>query len=340
MIQKFYMKKQAANLNPFIFCYFKIRQIGFIVITRAILFVFISFLSFCLPVSAEVVDKIVAIVNNDIITLVQLNKGTEIYRQKIEASSYSDQEKNKMMEKIDLKILNVMIDNSLTHQEAKKYRINVSENSIDKAIETMMQTRSLTKEELEKALKLEGLTIDEYRENIRKQMLQNKLINHAVKSKVIVMESDIKKYYQEHTEKYSANKKYHLRNILMNDEDEIKKIRNNIDGKNSFITYAQNNSIAPNAEDGGDLGFFDIASFSDNIKKEISKLQKNQLTDVISTARGFQLFYVEDIVDQSGKAYDSAYDEIHKILYDKQMEKKFKTWLESLKTKAHIRIML
>lgn len=305
-----------------------------------VFFLLIISLSFCWPVSAEVVDKIIAIVNNDIVTLVQLNKETSSYKKNIEAASYSDEDKQKMVEKINIQILNNLIEQSLTHQEAKKYRITVSENAIDNAIKNTMESRSLTHEDLEKALKREGVTLKEYRENLKKQILRSKLINHAVKSKVIIMEADIEKYYENHIEEYSGQKKYYLRNILMNDKDKIQEVSKEIDGKTSFINLAQNNSTAPNAKDGGDLGLFDIKNLPENIKEKISKLQKDQFTGVISTPQGFQIFYIEDIIFEGGKTYDWAHDEINKILYDKQAEKQFKTWLESLKNKAHIKIML
>ena len=185
-------------------------------INRCILFLIMIYWIFSCSVSAEVIDKIVAIVDNDIITLVELNKETSGYRNKIEAAAYSDDQKQKMIQEINAKVLNALIDNSLTNQEAKKYRISVADNAVDNAVENMMQSRSMSLEELEKALDNDGLTLTEYRKNIKKQILRTKLVNNAVKSKVVVLESDIELYYNNHKEKYSGHKKYYLRNILIN----------------------------------------------------------------------------------------------------------------------------
>jgi peptidyl-prolyl cis-trans isomerase SurA len=295
---------------------------------------------FSLSVSAEVIDKIVAIVDNDIITLVELNKETSSYRKKIEAAASSDDQKQKMIQEINANVLNALIDNSLTSQEAKKYRISVSDSAVDKVVENMMKSRSMSLEQLEKALDNDGLTLTEYRKNIKKQILRTKLINHAVKSKVVILESDIELYYKNHKENYSGQKKYYLRNILMNKEDKIQEINSQLNDKKDFKGLAKQYSIAPNAKDGGDLGLFDIQNFPDNIKTEIAKLKKGQFTDIITTPQGFQIFYIEDIVFEGGRTYDQARDEIHEILYNVQAEKKFKTWLESLKQNAHIKIML
>ncbi len=305
-----------------------------------ILFLMMIYWILSYSVSAEVIDKIVAIVDNDIITLVELNKETSAYKNKIETGAYSDNEKLKMIQEVNTKVLNALIDNSLTNQEAVKYRLSVSDKAVDNAVENMMASRSMSLEQLEKALDNDGLTLTEYRKNIKKQILRTKLVNHAVKSKVVILESDIEIYYNNHKEKYSGHKKYYLRNILINKEDKIQEIRSQLDDKKDFKGLAKQYSIAPNAKDGGDLGLFDIQNFPDNIKTEIVKLKKGQFTDIITTPQGFQIFYIEDIVLKGGKTYDQARDEIYKILYNAQAEKKFKTWLESLKQNAHIEIML
>ncbi len=297
-------------------------------------------LTFCGAPAAEVVDKIVAIVDNDIITLVQLNKGTASYRKKIDAGSYLENQKQTMMQEVNERVLNTLIDQSLTHQEAQKYRIEVSENEINKSMENVMRSQSLSQDEFLKALKNEGLTLEDYHKNLRKQIIQTKIINYAVKSKVVIMESDIALYYKNNKEQYSGEIKHHLRNILMNSKDEIEIVRGLVEEKKDFKSLAKLYSIASNAKDGGDLGIFEIKNFSNIIKKEISKLKKGQYSNVISTPQGFQIFYIEDIIFKDGKTYDNVHDEIRGILYNRQVEIKFKTWLESLKKKAHIKIML
>lgn len=299
----------------------------------------ISF-SFCQPLSAEVVDRIVAIVNSDIVTLVQLKKETQPYMKNIESSGYSVEKKKTLMHEVNKNMLNAMVDRLLTQQEAARYHINVSDNEINNAVEKMKKRRSLSQEEFEQALNKEELTVKEYRDNIKKQILQTKLINHAVKSKVVITESDIKKEYKKNAEKFSGQKKYHLRNILMKNRDDIKEIKNKLDKKNKFTVLAKKYSMASNASDGGDLGFFDIENFSEKIKTSISKLSIGDYTDVISTAQGFQIFFIQDIVMEGGKTLKQAHDQIQESLYRREVEKKFKTWLESLKKKAHIKIML
>ncbi len=297
-------------------------------------------MGFCGSISAEVIDRIVAIVNNDIVTWFQLSKETAPYIKNMESSGYSDEQKKEAIKQINNKILMAMVDRSLTQQEAQKYRLKVSDFEVENALENVKKSQSLTQEEFEIALKKEGRNIKEYRKDIEKQILHSKLINHVVKSKVIVTDSEIKKYYDTNAQKYSGTKKYHLRNILMNNEEEIKDIKKKLDASNDFSALAKEYSLLPNASEGGDLGIFDINNFSENIKEIISGLEAGNYSNVISTAQGFQIFYVENIIMDGNKTYEQARDEIHDILYSEQAKNKFESWLESLKKNAHIKIML
>lgn len=297
-------------------------------------------LGLCSAWSAETVDRIVAIVDGDIITLTQLNKETERYRKNIETSENSNEKKKELIDQTNQKMMESLIDQSLTQQEAKKYKIEVTEADVDGAIENVKRIKSMSKEALENAIEQEGLTFTEYRETLKKQILQARLINYAVKSKVVVTEAEIRKLYETNVEKFAGNRKYHLRNILLKDKGKIDEIKKKLEDKEDFSELAKQYSQAPNASDGGELGAFDISSFSTGIKDSIGVLKKGEHTDVIQTAQGFQIFFVVDIEQGETRTFEQARDEIYETLYREQVTKKFETWLDSLKKKAHIKILL
>lgn len=303
-----------------------------------LLFVII-FSSFYGKASAEIVDRIVAIVDTDIITQIQLDRILAPYLERIESSGYTEVEKSQAIEQVTKKALDSLIESSLTQQEADKYQIIVSDEQVEDAIKNVKQSKGLSDEALEEALKKEGVSLNEYRENIRKQILRVLLVNQAVKSKVIITKAEIEQYYNEKKDEYTGVKKYHLRNILMEDKEQISKVKQLLDENKDFIELAKQYSTAPNASDGGELGLFELSSFPDNIRDSISKLSKGEHTDIISTARGVQIFYVQDIVMDGGKTLEQASDEIHGLLYDREVEQKFANWMKALKEKAHIKIM-
>ncbi len=291
-------------------------------------------------VSAEVLDRIVAIVNTDIITQVQLEKQAAPYVSRIEAEGHPEEKKKQMIEALKHKILDAMIEAALAQQEARKYQISVSDEEIDRAIADIKRSRNMTDADFEQALKKEGLTLAEYKEDFKNQILRVRLINHTVKSKVVINKADVQQRYEDTKERYAGVRKHHIRNILMDTEAKINRIKELLDENADFENLAQTYSMAPNADEGGDLGLFDISGFPEKIRDALFVLKKGEYTDVINTAQGFQIFYVEDIVMDGAKTMEEAYDEIHGILYKEQVEKKFKTWIESLKEKAHIQKMI
>ena len=88
----------------------------------------------------------------------------------MESSGYSVEKREDAVKQINNKILMAMVDRSLTQQEAQKYQINVSDTEVDNALENVKKVRSLSQEEFENALNQEGLTLKEYRENVKKQI--------------------------------------------------------------------------------------------------------------------------------------------------------------------------
>ncbi len=305
------------------------------------------FISLC---AAEVVDRIVAIVNDEVITLTELNQELLPYVEKINRSDYPREKKDKIIYQLKQDMLDRMIDRMLTDQEVARIGITVSENEVDTAIERLKQSQFMTQEDLEKALAHDGVTYQEYRQKIHQEILRPKLINYSVKSKVVVTDTDVKKYYHDHKELYTAKKKYHLSNILISFDrsggsksalyEKAQKIREMLDRGDSFKELAETYSQAPNASEGGDLGILEADYLSEALKQKISKLKEKEYSDVIETEQGFQLFYVEDIQSEGVKKFEDVKEEIAKTLYDEIVEKKFNSWLDSLRENSHIKKML
>jgi peptidyl-prolyl cis-trans isomerase SurA len=289
---------------------------------------------------AEVVDRIVAIVNNEIITLSQLNKATLPYKRNIQASQNSIEQKKQLVATLETDLLNQLIERSLTSQEAVKYGISVGEKDVDGAMENFMASNKMDLEQLEIALASDGLSLKDYRTKMKGEILQSRLISRAVRSQVIITQKEIKAYYDSHGEEFAGVKKYHLRNIITQNETDMRVVLEKLEKKFPFTKLAKHYSVGTNAKEGGDLGIFDIDNLSEEIKKNIQPLGKNDHSKVLESGGAYQIFYVEDILMEGHKTIDQAADQIENILYKEQAEKRFSEWIDSLKENAHIKIML
>lgn len=290
--------------------------------------------------NAEVLDRIVAIVNEDIITLVELDKALKPYYIELEKTSYSNEKKEKIINKLHKDMLSKMIEFKLIEQEAERLNIKVSDDELQASIERILKKEDISEEELIASLLKEKITFEEYKNDIRSQILQPKLINRVIKANVIITDEEIKEYYDQHEDEYSGSKKYYLRNILASGQEEIERAKQFLDSGQDFKEVAQLHSIAPNASSGGDLGAFELDVFAEDIKENILLLEKNQYTDVILTDGGFQIFFLENIEETIGTTLEQAKDAIVRKLFAAKAEKKYKEWVTNVKERSHLKTIL
>ena len=300
---------------------------------------------------AKIIDRIVATVNDDIVLLYDLNQTIKPYVNRINASDYPFEQKRKMLFKIREDALNMIIEKKLAHQEIKRFKISVSEQQITNAIERMKKSRFITDEELREELKKQGLNYKEYRQQIKEDILREKLISHQVQSKIVITSEDIKTYYEKHKEIYSEKKKYHLRNIVLKvpegaDETEkrnifkkIVAVLSQLEQGEPFDKLAKIHSDSPLASEGGDLGLFDIKDLSAQLQEAVKRLKEGEYTPVLDTDQGYQILYAQKIKKSPGKTLEEATSEISRKLYKETVNSKYTSWLKDLKSRSHIKII-
>lgn len=301
--------------------------------------------------AAEVVDRIVAVVNDDIIRLVELNKAVAPVEQQIRDMNLSrDKEKETIYDK-RMAVLNDLIDEKLADQEISRFHITVGVNEIDDAIERIKAMNYYTDEDIRKALSKNGLSMDDYRSDIKEQLLRNKLVNLKIKSNIIITQSDMQHYYDQHIDKYGSKRKYMLRNIIMMYpammDDESKKlvyarmetVHKQLANGELFEEAAKAYSEGSNAGDGGELGLFMMDELAEKIQVALKTMKPGEFSPIIETDQGYQIFFIEKIVDTPGRELSEVEDEIQHTLYEESVNEKFQSWIEDLRKDAHIRII-
>lgn len=301
--------------------------------------------------SAEVVDRIVAVVNDDIIRLRELNRALLPLEKQIRQKGYPLSKEVEEIFKVRKEVLNNLIDEKLADQEIKNSGIFVENNELDSAIEQVKAMNYYSDEDLRMALTANDVSMDEYREEIRRQILRNKLVNIKIKSKIIVTPSDIALYYDQNPDKYASKKKFMLRNILIVPEDPMDQrsqdtvdktmtdLYRQISEGASFEDMARSYSQGVNAADGGRLGFFSLDELAVNIGDAIKSLQPGEFSEVTETEQGLQIFYVEKIEEAGGKPLSEVEDEIRQHLYESAVNEKFESWIKALREDAYIKII-
>ena len=112
---------------------------------------------------AELIDRIVAVVNNDIITLHDLNRALKPYEDNIKALGYAPEKESETLFQVRKDLLDQLINSKLADQEIERAQISVSEKDIDETIERIKESRSASDEQLREGLASQGMTMAEYR---------------------------------------------------------------------------------------------------------------------------------------------------------------------------------
>jgi len=300
----------------------------------------------------EVVDRIVAIVNQDIITLSEIRKLMKPFEKKIAERNLPPRVEEKMLYRAREDLINEQIDELLTAQKAEKLGIRVSEEEVEAALERIKQNTMYTDEQLRNSLKEMGLSMETYREQIKNQMRRTRVLSREVKSKIVITREDVRRYYEEHRQQFAPSTRYHLKNIIIQPTDmdiagsrqavfeEMKTIREKIQSEEaSFEEMAREHSQSSFADKGGDLGLFALEDLSAQLRQAIEETPVGAMTPILESDIGFQIFYVADIVDDPGQSLEEASEEIRKTIYEKKLNEKFEEWVAALREDSYIKII-
>jgi len=302
---------------------------------------------------ANVVDRIVAVVNDDIVTLVEFNAAFAPHLQNI-MKEYEGEDREKVIEHTRKVFMQRYIDGILIEQEAKKTvpPIVVKDEEVITVLREIVEKRNLSMEEFLKELAKEGNTLEMAKEEIRGQMLRMRVLNREIKSKILVTEEEIGEYYNKHRDQYEGKEAVHIKEIMLTVPEQAgkaarAKIKENahnllrsIKAGESFEEVAAKYSQGGAAKDGGDIGFVERGIIIPELEAVAFGLSVGEVSNVIESENGF---YIIKIVDKRGagiKSLEMVRQEIKAKIENEKMERKYEEWISSVRKKSHIDIRL
>jgi len=298
--------------------------------------------------SAEVVSGIAAIVNDEIITYLELNREY--------ALALKEEEKLGTVSpdaavKLKRQVLDSMVDKKLVQQKIKELNILISDGEINQSIDEIKRQNKMTQEMLVTALLAQGMTFDQYKLQMKEQMERLRLMSQEVKSKIQVGEREIREYYNSNLALYREEPTYRARHIFLKVDkkastEEIKKIMakaadvmNEARSGNNFAALAMKYSDdAGAAKDGGDLGTFKKGDMLPEIESAVITMKPGEISELVATPAGFHIIKLEEKTEGKVKPFETVSASIEELLYKKKSEARFKQWAEDLKKNAVIDI--
>jgi peptidyl-prolyl cis-trans isomerase SurA len=314
------------------------------------LFGFILVLYGPTSLSEAVVDRVVAVVNQEPITLSEVEKRIPPLEEEIMGEDRL--EKQERMQVLYRQVLEKLIEEKLIDQEVKKSGVKISSKDIEATVEQIKHRNSATQEDLEKALAVEGLTLEAYKKQIEKSLQRQKLINWSVKVDEKAGEKELREFYQKNISRYRTKETYRPGQILFiipkgATPEEIRGIRkkcqkvlDRIKEGEDFGEMALLYSEDASNRDHGDLGFFKKGELLPVFEREALRLKVGEVSGIIRTEFGFHIIKLLDRKGMDPLPFEEVIERVKADYYDGEMEKAFKQFLSTLKDKAIIEIKL
>ena len=303
-------------------------------------------------VKAEMVDRIIAIVNDDVITFSDLNReGAALFRRITQEAPPEQVERTLLKAREEM--LSSLIDKLIVAQRAKKMGVSVSNPEVDAAIKSIIERNKTTPEKFWQQMTLMGSNEQDYREIIRSQILQEKLIDYEIRSRVVVTEERIREFYEKNYAQKMQEEAYHIlqmgfvwkENTQAAKDDARRRAEEThqqaLAGQD-FRSLAQQSSDLPSAKDGGDIGVFKKSEMAAYMKASILSLQPGQISAILETPAGYQFFKLLSDRGEVGlqATYESVKEQIRQRLYEEAMNSQFHKWVKELRDQAYIKKIL
>ncbi len=296
---------------------------------------------------AILLDRVVAAVNDEIITWSELRKAIELDGRE-HLQSLSGEAREKKIKELEKPFLNRLIDVRLQLQEARKLRFNVSASEIDDAINDIKRKYNLTEEALDDSLKREGLSLKEYRKSLSDQILLSKVLNYDVKSKVFISDKAIEEYYKANIGKYQKDEKVRIMQIFFAlPEDDSKKaaieakageIMQRIQKGEDFAKLAGEYTEDPLRASGWDIGYVKRGGLLKEVEEAAFSLKPGENSKPFWSSAGLHIIKVVDRVE--GGSIEKIREAIKGILFEEAFNLKLDEWIKELRETAYIEINL
>lgn len=295
----------------------------------------------------QVVEEIIARVNNEVITGTDLERSRELARQEARQRATSAAEAERLFQEQEAHVLRDLIDQSLLVQRGIDMGLSV-EAEIIKRLDKMRQDMKLDSlEALEQTMAAQGVSFQDYRQQMRNHMLTQMVVQREVSGRVFVDAEKVRQYYITHRGELAQPERVRLREILVSTEgrgpgelpareERVREILGKIRKGEKFEELASAYSDAPTAKEGGELGYFEPEKLSPAIREAIARLLEGGVSDAMPTAQGWLILQVVEHRAAGIPPLEEVENEIRDKLFMDEVQPSLREFLNELRREAYV----
>jgi peptidyl-prolyl cis-trans isomerase SurA len=292
---------------------------------------------------AKIVERIIARVNNEIITQRAYEQEQEKLRQQL-AQEYSGAELQAQFKEQSKNLLRDLIDQSLMVQKAKDLDINVETDVVKQLDDIRKRNNLATLEELETDVEKQGLNYEDFKDQIRRNLLMREVIGREVGSRIQLSREDARKYYEAHKKEFESPGMVRLGQILISTEkrkpEEAEKRANDafaeLKAGQRFADIAKKYSDGPSAEQGGDVGFMKEGSLAPDVAAVVAKLDLNEFSNPMQTKYGYIILKILERYSSGIPKFEEVEQRVNEVLYDQRMQPDLRDYMKQLRKESYI----
>ena len=295
-------------------------------------------------------DGIAAVVNEEIITINEVREAMAFEVAQL-SQSYRGEDLRERISAVYKQTLRNLTEIQLQLARARQLQMTVRDDETDRQIDALKEQNEISDDQLVQLLKSRGMTLETYRQQIREGLLVTKVVNAEVRSRLIILDSELQEAYQARIDNYRIPGTQTVSHILFllaerasdgelarrraEAEDVLRSIRDGGD----FAALARRYSEGPSAERGGLLGTFKADELLPGFDEATADLQPGDISDVVRTRVGLQIIRLEDRQVDSFRSLDEVREELQNELLRDKTEAKYQEWLASLRLQAYVKIL-
>ena len=298
----------------------------------------------------ELLDRVVAVVNDEVITQAELDTFLRpIYEQY--SKEYSGAELMKAINDVRQKILSQMIEDKLVYQEAVQMGIEVKDEDVDKEFQTF-KSKMEKPEDLDEMLEREGLTMKALRERLKKQAMIRQLQDREIRSKVIISPVQVEDFYKNNPDKFRVKARVRARSLTIKKSEEarskgltdekarqrIELLEQKIRLYHNFDQIVKDFSEDSLAKQEGLGDWIERGAMIESVDEVIFKTPVGQLTGIVETPIGYHIFRIEAKEPEKVRTFEEVKDQVSGYLFQEKSNARFHDWVEEVKKAAYISI--
>ena len=336
---------------------------------KRLIFLLVTLTAFVVPSLAQddtVVEEIIARVNNSIVTRADMRRAREALQQEVQQAQQAPGQPAPDLAERQKDLLRDLIDQQLLIQKGADIGVNVDADVIKKLDQLRQQMNATSMEDLEKAAAEQGVSFEDFKQNMKNNMITQQVIGKEVSSRIQVTKAEEQAFYEAHKSEMDQPEQIRLSEILVAIETpkaadakecekkdvltepdaaavaaaeaKAKALLEEINKGEHFEDVAKKSSNGPTAAQGGELGMFKRGVLAKALEEKTFAMKVGEVSEPIRTKQGFVILKVTGHTDGGIQPFDKVEDQIHETLYYQKLQPNLRQYLTKLREDAYIDI--